>query len=94
MRATIRTRHADAESVAAALAPDNTAEMATRVSEGDDSTVGENGESGSSAAEAVVETTIERSSTAGLQATVDDYLVNLHVAAQCTNETDDTNHNS
>ncbi|WP_255150309.1 KEOPS complex subunit Pcc1 [Halorarius halobius] len=30
-RATIRTRHADAETVAAALRPDNTAEMTTRV---------------------------------------------------------------
>jgi len=76
MRATIRTRHADAESVARALAPDNTAEMET------------------SAVDGVVETTIERDSTAGLHATVDDYLVNLHVAAQCTNDNSDTHHNS
>jgi hypothetical protein len=31
-RATLRTTHADAEAVARALAPDNTAEMETRVS--------------------------------------------------------------
>lgn len=33
---------------------------------------------------ATVSTTIERESTGGLQATVDDYVVNLHLAAQLT----------
>ncbi|WP_254808988.1 KEOPS complex subunit Pcc1 [Natronosalvus amylolyticus] len=72
-RATIRTAFPDAESasvVAAALSPDNTEEMSTRVepsSTGDDS-------------DAAVVTTIERETTGGLQATVDDYVVNLDVA--------------
>jgi hypothetical protein len=66
-RARIRTDHGDgdrASAVAAALAPDNTAEMATRVDG------------------ATVETTIERPTTGGLSATIDDYVVNLRVAAR------------
>jgi len=75
--AELRTSHrspADAERVAAAIAPDNTAEMTTRV-EG----------------ERVV-TTIERDNTSGLQSTVDDYVVNLRVAAQLTTDTTQSNH--
>jgi hypothetical protein len=34
--------------------------------------------------------TIERPTTGGLHSTVDDYVVNLHVAVQCTNQTDNT----
>jgi len=70
-RATIRTTHEDEETatqVAAALAPDNTAEMTTRVEA------------------ATVETTIDRETTPGLAATVDDYVVNLSVAVQLSNE--------
>jgi len=76
-RAEIRTDHgspAAAERIAAAVRPDNTAEMATRV-EGD-----------------AVVTTIERDATAGLSSTVDDYVVNLRVAAQLTNEPIQSNH--
>jgi len=69
--ARITTRHTDPEVVAAALAPDNTDEMTTRVE--DDRVV----------------TTVDRDSTGGLQATVDDYVVNLHVA-QSTTDTDTT----
>lgn len=61
-RATVRTELADAERVAAAVRPDNTPEMATRVDDG------------------AVVTTIERETTGGLRATLDDYLVNLGVA--------------
>ena len=61
-RATLRTTHADAVAVARALAPDNTAQMDTRV-EGD-----------------AVVTTVERETTGGLRATVDDYVTNLQVA--------------
>ena len=60
--ATVRTTHADAPLVAAALAPDNTDSMATRV-DGD-----------------TVECVVERPTTGGLRSTVDDYVVNLHVA--------------
>ena len=76
-RAEIRTTHdtpARAASIAAAVSPDNTAEMTTRVDD-----------------DAVV-TTIERDSTSGLQSTVDDYVVNLRVAAQLTNDTTQSNH--
>ena len=76
-RAEITTSHGsstDAERVAAAVRPDNTAEMTTRV-EGD-----------------AVVTTIERDSTSGLQSTVDDYVVNLRVAAQLTNDSTQSNH--
>ena len=66
-RARIRTTHDDAataERIAAALEPDNTAEMETTV-DGD-----------------AVVTTVERDSTGGLHATVDDYVVNLQVATR------------
>ena len=75
--AEIRTTHgspARAASVAAAVAPDNTAEMTTRV-EGD-----------------AVVTEIARDSTTGLQSTVDDYVINLRVAAQLTNDSRQSNH--
>jgi hypothetical protein len=62
-RARVATRHADAALVAAAVGPDNTDSMETRV-EGDR-----------------VVTTIERETTGGLQSSVDDYVVNLTVAA-------------
>jgi len=76
-RAAIRTEHdspAQAASVAAAVSPDNTAEMTTRV-DGD-----------------AVVTEIARDSTSGLQSTVDDYVVNLRVAAQLTNDSTQSNH--
>jgi len=76
-RADIRTTFASsagAQRVAAAVSPDNTAEMTTCV-EGD-----------------TVVTTIERDNTSGLQSTVDDYVVNLRVAAQLTNEPTQSNH--
>lgn len=83
-RATVRTTHDDPQTVAAAVAPDNTDEMATRVDEG------------------AVETRIERGSTGGLAATVDDYVVNLIVAdrvaesasAQDDDRTDDDTHDT
>jgi hypothetical protein len=31
-----------------------------------------------------IETAIDRETTSGLQATADDYVVNIHVAVQCT----------
>lgn len=90
-RATIRTTHGDrrtAERVAAAVRPDNTDEMRTVVgtdtadassdATADASSDGDDG--------AAVVTTIERDSTGGLHATVDDYVVNLHVAAQLTDQ--------
>jgi hypothetical protein len=61
--AEVRTRHADPETVAAAVRPDNTASMTTRV-DGD-----------------AVVTTLERETTGGLQVTLDDYVVNVTVAA-------------
>jgi tRNA threonylcarbamoyladenosine modification (KEOPS) complex Pcc1 subunit len=72
-RAELRTDHgspARAERIAAAVQPDNTADMTTRV-EG-----------------ATVVTEIEREDTGGLHATVDDYVVNLRVAAQLSNQPD------
>jgi hypothetical protein len=71
-RARITTTHDDAEQaakVAAALAPDNTAEMETTV----------DGET--------VRTTIERETTGGLHATVDDYVVNCSIATRLTDTT-------
>lgn len=90
-RATVRTRHADAASVARALAPDNTTEMETVVVDGDsdDSAAGDSDDSAADGS--VVETTVERGTTGGLHATVDDYLVNLHVAVQCTNDAEHNN---
>lgn len=71
-RATIQTTHDWPEVVAAALRPDNTAEMTTAVE--DDRVV----------------TTIERETASGLRSTVDDYVVNLTVAAQLTDDQQDT----
>ncbi|WP_255196608.1 KEOPS complex subunit Pcc1 [Halorarius litoreus] len=65
-RAVIRTEHDAPDVVAAALAPDNTPEMQTRVEDGS------------------VVTTIERETTSGLRATVDDYVSNVQVAQQMT----------
>jgi hypothetical protein len=39
-----------------------------------------------------VVTTVERPSTSGLQSTVDDYVVNLRVAAQLTTNTTESNY--
>ncbi len=61
-RARIRTEHDEAAVVAAAIRPDNTESIRTRV-EGD-----------------AVVTDVARETTGGLQATVDDYVVNLMVA--------------
>lgn len=61
-RAVVRTALPDAERVAAAVRPDNTPELTTRVEDG------------------AVVTTVERETTGGLRATLDDYLVNLGVA--------------
>lgn len=77
-RATVRTTHGDrktADLIAAAVRPDNTDEMQTRVE--------------TEAGTATVTTTIERDSTSGLRATVDDYVVNLQVAAQLTDQRGD-----
>jgi hypothetical protein len=65
-QAQFRTTHAEAgaETVAAAVRPDNAPSMTTRVD---------------ADAEAVV-TTIERARTGGLAASVDDYVVNVTVA--------------
>ena len=68
--ATLRTRHADAETVAAALAPDNTDEISMQVTSDPDADAG------------TVVTTIDRETTGGLAATVDDVVVNLAVATQ------------
>jgi len=76
-RAEITTAHGSPEGarrVAAAVRPDNTTEMTTRV-EG-----------------TRVVTAIERDSTSGLQSTVDDYVVNLRVAAQLSNDPIQSNH--
>jgi len=73
-RATVTTDHGDAETarrVAAAVRPDNTAEMETTVDG------------------ATVRTTIARDATGGLQSTVDDYVVNLQVAAQLSDRDGD-----
>jgi hypothetical protein len=74
--ATIRTVHERSATIAAAVAPDNTAEMETRV-ESEQAHV----ETGQPHVESgAVVTTIERETTGGLQSTVDDYVVNLDVA--------------
>ncbi len=62
-RATITSTVADPETIAAAIAPDNTDDVETTVADGQ------------------VVTTIRRDRTASLEATVDDYVVNLAVAA-------------
>ncbi|WP_134671994.1 KEOPS complex subunit Pcc1 [Halorussus marinus] len=68
--ATIRTELDDAETIAAAVRPDNTSEIDTRVDE----------TSGGADADGVVVTTVERETTGGLRTTADDYVVNLAVA--------------
>lgn len=75
-RAEIRTEHDRPARVAAAVRPDNTDEMTTRVEGG------------------AVVTEIARDSTSGLQSTVDDYVVNVRVAAQLAehNTDSDSNH--
>lgn len=85
-RVTIRTTHDRPDLVAAALEPDNTDEMTTRVVDRpDDGTDSADGETGGKARPGTVETTIERSTTGGLRTTADDYVTNLQVA-QRTNE--------
>ena len=69
--ARIETAHEDAAVVAAAIAPDNTADVET---ETDDTETNDTG--------GVVRTSIRRETTGGLQSTVDDYVVNLIVAAR------------
>lgn len=66
--ATIRTRLAHADVVADAVRPDNTPEMETSVETSPDG-------------ERTVVTAIERDTTGGLHATVDDYVVNVTVAS-------------
>lgn len=97
-RATIRTVHASPGVVAAALEPDNTTEMSTRVGTGErDDPAGADGDDGTEDADAahdatgVVETTIRRETTAGLRSTVDDYVRNLQVAQRVVNDRHDTN---
>jgi hypothetical protein len=73
-RAVVRTDHGDAATarrVAAAVGPDNTAEMETRT-EG-----------------ATVVTTVRRETTGGLHSTLDDYVVNLGVAARLADRSAD-----
>ena len=79
-RATIRTEHEHSELIAAALVPDNTAEMDTRVER---TTVGD-GERVS------LVTTIERETAGGLRTTVDDYVTNLTVAQRLIDYTHNT----
>ena len=69
--ATLRTRHGRPAVVAAAVRPDNTDEMTTRIAVDD-------------GGDRVVETTISRDSTGGLRTTVDDYVTNLAVADRLT----------
>jgi len=71
-RATIRSRLDDAATVAAAIEPDDTDQIDTRVEDG------------------TLVATIDRDSTSGLRSTVDDYLVNLDVAAQIADHTNTT----
>ncbi|QGN07487.1 KEOPS complex Pcc1-like subunit [Halorhabdus sp. CBA1104] len=70
-RATITTSHADAE----------TATRLARALRPDNTE-----EMATTIDEATVETTIERATTGGLAATVDDYVVNLSVAADLTTD--------
>ncbi len=72
---TIRTRHDRPETVASALAPDNTDEMSTRVERDDLRTDG------------TVVTMIERETAGGLRTTADDYVANLTVAQRITDTT-------
>lgn len=71
-RAAIRTEHDRPELVAAALVPDNTDEMSTRVEPTPDGDERDGGHA--------VVTTIERETTGSLRTTADDYVTNLAVA--------------
>jgi hypothetical protein len=75
-RAEIRTEHDRPARVAAAVRPDNTDQMTTRVDDG------------------AVVTEIKRDSTSGLQSTVDDYVVNIRVAAQLAEHNTDSDSNN
>lgn len=75
-RARIRTEHGDAAVVAAALRPDNTGSIRTRVEGG------------------AVVTDVARETTGGLQATVDDYVVNLTVAETVAQTARNTRHDN
>ena len=86
-RATIRTAAdaADAETIARAIRPDNTDEMATRVEAAAEhgGTDGDaDSDPASDAGEATIVTEIERETTGGLQTSVDDYVVNVDVATE------------
>jgi hypothetical protein len=83
-RATIRTEHDHPEIVAAALAPDNTEQMSTRVER---PTADSETERASGHADGTVVTTIERETTGGLRTTADDYVSNLTVAQQIIDTT-------
>jgi hypothetical protein len=72
-RATIRTTHEDAETARA---------LASAV------TPDNTDEMDTQVADGTVETTISRETTGGLHATVDDYVVNLTVAAQTYDQPD------
>lgn len=74
-RATVRTTHDDA-----ATAERLAAAVAPDNTEEMDTAV----------EDATVVTTVERETTGGLQSTVDDYVVNLRVAAQCDDQPDTT----
>ena len=74
-RLTIRTEHDHPSLVAAAIEPDNTAEMSTHVEPPD------GGRGGS------VVTTITRDTAGGLRTTADDYVTNLQVAERTVEET-------
>ena len=75
-RARIRTEHDAAAVIAAAVRPDNTESIRTRV-EGD-----------------TVVTRVARETTGGLQATVDDYVVNLTVAETVARTARSIQHNN
>ena len=74
-RVTIRTEHDHPTLVAAAIEPDNTAEMSTRVEPRDGGRGG------------TVVTTITRETAGGLRTTADDYVTNLQVAERTVEET-------
>jgi hypothetical protein len=79
--ATVRTDVADPEVVARSVRPDNTAEMETRVEH--DEPRSSHGSGGPDAADdGTVVTRIERGDTAGLDSTLDDYVVNVTVATE------------
>ena len=72
-RATVRTHHARPRVVAAAVRPDNTDQIETRLD---------------SEADGVVVTEVTREDADGLRATLDDYTVNLTVADEIVQLTD------